>query len=136
VNEHVRSEPIEVPFNPVATCKKSANCCRANCNCQGAADCGCCIPNCGGGCTEVPSQWATTVKEVAEDYEISVPVQVKYEESKMMNQTRLFNYTVKEKYWTPSYKKTVKRVTVPVYHKRKIITPTPYKCQSCFDECI
>lgn len=136
VLEHVRSEPIEVAFNPVKTCKKSANCCRSNCSCQGQADCGCCIPNCGGGCTEVPSEWSTTVKEVPEDYEISVPVQVPWNDMIKVNETRMVEYMEPEKYWIPKYKKVTKKVTVPVYHKTKKITPTPYKCQSCFDECV
>merc|ERR1719469_1243201 len=43
VRQHVQMDAIEVPFNPVPTCK-AKNCCRSNCDCQGQANCGCCIP--------------------------------------------------------------------------------------------
>jgi hypothetical protein len=136
VRQHVQSDPVEVPFNPVPTCKASQNCCRAGCSCEGKADCGCCIPNCGGGCTEVPSQWNVMVSKVPETYDIQVPVQVPYEEKVTVNETRTITEKVPEVYWRPRYVKKDRMVTVPVYHKIKIITPTPYKCQQCVDECV
>ena len=133
----MQSDAIEVPFNPVATCK-AKNCCRANCDCAGQASCNCCIPNCGGdsGCTEVPSQWNVMINKVPETYEIQVPVQVPYQEEIDVVEEREITELVDEDYWRPRYVKTDRMVTVPVYHKIKIITPTPYKCQQCVDECV
>jgi hypothetical protein len=133
VRQHVQSDPIEVPFNPVATCKASsgANCCRSGCSCEGKADCGCCIPNCGAsaGCTEVPSAWNVMITKIPETYDIQVPVQVPYTTTKMVNETRNVTSLVDEEYFRPTYVKKDRMVTVPVYHKIKIITPTAYKCQ-------
>ena len=137
IRQHVQSDPIEVPFNPVATCK-AKSCCRSGCKCEGQASCGCCIPNCGAaaGCTEVPSQWNVMVNKVPETYDIQVPVQIPYEETIIVNETRTITEQVPETYWRPRYVKKDRKVTVPVYHKIKIITPTPYKCQQCVDECV
>lgn len=135
VRQHVQSDPVEVPFNPVPTCK-AKNCCRSGCSCEGQANCGCCIPNCSGGCTEVPSEWNVMISKVPETYDIQVPVQVPYTETTTVNETRTITEDVAEEYWRPRYVKKDRMVTVPVYHKIKIITPTPYKCQQCVDECV
>ena len=138
VRQHVQSDPIEVASNPVATCKASANCCRSGCSCEGQANCGCCIPNCGAaaGCTEVPSAWNVMVSEVPETYDIQVPVQVPYEEIIVVNETRNVTENFDEEYFRPTYERRDRMVSVPVYHKIKIITPTAYKCQQCVDECV
>jgi len=44
--------------------------------------------------------------------------------------------TVDEEYFKPTYVRRETVETVPVYTKIKIISPTPYKCQTCTEECV
>jgi hypothetical protein len=69
------------------------------------------------------------VSKIPETYDIQVPVQVPYIEKIVVNETRNITEKVDEDYWRPTYVKKDRMVTVPVYHKIKIITPTAYKCQ-------
>jgi len=69
------------------------------------------------------------VSKIPETYDIQVPVQVPYIEKIVFNETRNTTEKVDEDYWRPTYVKKDRMVTVPVYHKIKIITPTAYKCQ-------
>jgi len=76
------------------------------------------------------------VSEVPETYDIQVPVQVPYEEIIVVNETRNVTENFDEEYFRPTYERRDRMVSVPVYHKIKIITPTAYKCQQCVDECV